>query len=330
VIPEPGLLIAVGSGAGFGAAIVLLVAGLRGVRVDATRPPPRWRASLRRLRSPAVSLRLGAAGAVGVLILILTRWPVAAAGIAALIVAWPYLFGGARAEQDAIARLEALVIWSESLRDTVAANASLEQAITASTQRAPVLIQSALQRLGGQLRAQTPVEAALRALAADLDDPAADMVIAALILNVRRRGDRLALVLSGLAGTAREELDLRRRVNAGRAGLRRAVQIIVVITVAIAAYLTLFGGPYLQPYDRPAGQLALTLVIALFTAGFAWMRHLSADQDSAPFLERPGRPPDPAQPRIVAALTGLPAYQGTSAAPAHSGGRPSRPRRGTS
>jgi tight adherence protein B len=40
------------------------------------------------------------------------------------------------------------------------------------------------------------LEAALRALAADLDDPSADLVIAALILNVRRRGDGLREVLT--------------------------------------------------------------------------------------------------------------------------------------
>jgi tight adherence protein B len=318
VLPDPGVLIAVGIGAGLGGALVLLVAGLhggqppggqpgRGRADDAGRRPSRWQVWWHRARSPRPRGRVAGALGAGVVVLVLTRWPVAAGGVVALIVAWPYLFGGSHAEQAAIGRLEALVVWTESLRDTVAANASLEQAISASTHRAPPLLQPALARLAGQIRVQTPLDAALLDLAADLDDPSADLVIAALVLNVRRRGDRLAQVLSGLAGAAREELDLRRRVNAGRAGLRRAVQIIVVITLAIAAYLTLLGGTYLHPYDSPAGQAALACVLGLFAAGFAWMRRLATDQNNPPFLTRPGRPPDPRDLRLAAALTGLPA-----------------------
>jgi len=129
-------------------------------------------------------------------------------------------------------------------------------------------------------------------------------VIAALILNTRRRGDRLAEVLSGLAAMAREELDLRRRVAAGRAGMRRAVHLVVVLTLAFAAFLILFGGAYLRPYDSVAGQLALAVVIGMFAAGFAWMRRLSGLEPAAPFLERPGRPIPPQDLAVVAALTG--------------------------
>ena len=70
--------------------------------------------------------------AAAVLTLLVTGWPVAAAGAAALVIAWPALFGGQRHEQRQIAQLEALAIWTESLRDTVAAHASLEQAIPAT------------------------------------------------------------------------------------------------------------------------------------------------------------------------------------------------------
>jgi len=310
MLPESGLLLGVGIGAGLGAAIVLLIAALRGVNPQArNHPPGGWQIRLQQARSAIVSVRAGIAGGVGVLILVLTRWPVAAAAMAALILLWPYLFGGLRAENLAVARLEALVVWTESLRDTLSANASLEQAIAASTQRAPLLIQPALARLAGQLRVQTPLDAALLDLAEDLQAPGADLVIAALVLSVRRRGDRLAQVLSGLSTTAREELDLRRRVTAGRAGIRRSVQIIVVITVTIAGYLTFFGGAFMDPYDNVAGQLALAVVVALFAAGFAWMRHLGAETETTPLLTPPGRSPDPGQARIVAALTGIPADQ---------------------
>jgi tight adherence protein B len=308
VLPEPGLLIAVAIGSGIGAALVLLMAALRGVRLVGVLPLG-WAPALRRLRLLLVSRRAGLALSGGVLVLVLTRWPVAAAAAAALIGAWSYLFGGARAEQQAIARLEALVIWTESLRDTVAANASLEQAIAVSTQRAPLVIQPALARLAGRMRAQTPLDVALRELAGDVDVPGADLVIAALILNVRRRGDRLGQVLSGLSTAAREELELRRRVSAGRAGLRRSVQIIVVVTVVIAGYLTLFGGAFMDPYDGALGQLALAVVLGFFIAGFVWMRRLASTQDTGALLGRRPEHRDPGEAQLVAALTGIGAHQ---------------------
>jgi Flp pilus assembly protein TadB len=301
---DRGVLGALALSSALGGAIVLLLASLRaGTTAFA---PERWTFALRRRATPTAGLRLLAGAGTGVLVLIATRWPVAAAAAAALILTWPVLFGGARTEHLAMARLEALVTWTESLRDSVSANVSLEQAIAVSTQRAPLLLQPALTRLGGQLRVQTPVDSALRDLAADLDTPGADLVIAALILSVRRRGDRLSQVLSGLSIAAREELDLRRRISAGRAGLRRSVQIIVVITIALAAYLTAFGGAFLHPYDSAAGQVALAGVVGLFATGFAWMRHLSAEPETAAFLARPHRPPDPAETQVITLLTAWP------------------------
>ncbi len=302
---QPGALLAAIVGAGLGGAVVLLIAGLRGTVVEAHRPPGRWTTLRRRMSEPGVLLRIAGGVLGGLAVFVFTRWPVAAGAVTALVVFWPYLFGGSRAERAQIVRLEALVVWTESLRDTIAAHASLEQAIPASTGSCPPVLRPALLRLAGQIRARSPLDVALLALAAELDDPSADLVCAALILNVRRRGDRLAEVLTGLATAAREELDMRRRITAGRAGLRRGVQIVVGVTVAFAAFLVAFGGAYVRPYDTPAGQLALLVVVAMFASGFAWMRRLSASDEAAAFLARPGRVAgaDPDEARLVAALT---------------------------
>lgn len=306
MLPEVGVLLAAVTGAGFGTGVLLLIVGLRGVTVDPARPAGRLTRAGLALKSPAVSARIGAGVLVALATLVLTRWPVAAVGLGALVIGWPSLFGGARIEQTQINRLEALVIWTESLRDTIAAHASLERAIPASTQHAPPLIRPALVRLAGQISVRAPLDRALLMLAADLDDPSADLVIAALILNVRRRGDKLANVLTGLASAAREELDMRRKVSAGRASLRRGVQIVVLLTVGFAVYLTVFTRDYVQPYSSVGGQVALGVVIGMFAAGFAWMRRLSAGRDVQPFLARPGLEISPADIEVVSALTGLP------------------------
>ena len=303
---QPGALLAAIVGGGLAAAFILLITGLRGTVVDRGRPPGRLAGVRDWLRSPVVTGRLVGGLLAGTAVLVLTRWPVAAAATTALIVFWPQLFGGSQAERAQIVQLEALVVWTESLRDTIAAHASLEQAIPASASHCPPVIRPALTRLAGQIRARAPLDVALLGLAGELDDPSADLVCAALILSVRRRGDRLAEVLTGLAVAAREELDLRRRISAGRAGLRRGVQIVVAMTVAFAAFLIAFGGAYVRPYGSAAGQVALLVVVGMFAAGFAWLRQLSAADPAAAYLSRPGRPSpvNPAQSRLIAGLTG--------------------------
>jgi tight adherence protein B len=304
-LPDLGVLAGCLLGGAAGAAVLLVIVGLRGVEPQPGKPPSRAARWLVSLRSPATGGRVAGAVLVFTATLVFTRWPVAAAGLGALVVAWPALFGGGRAEQQQIARLEALVVWTEALRDTIAAHASLEQAIPATAGNASPVIRPALVRLVGQIRARVPMDRALLNLAAEMDDPSADLVIAALILNVRRRGDRLGEVLTGLATAAREELDMRRRVSAGRVEIRRGVQIVVLITIGFAVFLVVFGGAYVKPYAAPAGQVALLVVIGMFAAGFAWMRRLSGAAQPAPFLTRPGRPVDPADAELVATLTGL-------------------------
>jgi len=120
-------------GAFLGCAVVLLVIGIRGVVVEPGKPPTRTGQLLRWLRDPKVGLRLGVAVGVFALVLVLTRWPAAALALGALVLAWPSLFGGSRLEKQQIARLEALVMWTESLRDTMAGRASLEQAVPAAS-----------------------------------------------------------------------------------------------------------------------------------------------------------------------------------------------------
>jgi tight adherence protein B len=325
-----GALLAAVTGAGLAVGLVLLVAVLRGTTGPLRQPPGRLAHPLGRLRSPGVAGRLVGGLLAGTAVLVVTRWPVAATAMTALVVFWPHLFGGTASERSQILRLEALVVWTESLRDTIAAHASLEQAIPASTSHCPPMIRPALTRLAGQIRARAPLDDALLGLAAELDDPSADLVCAALILNVRRRGDRLTDVLTGLAAAAREELDMRRRISAGRQGLRRGVQIVVLMTLAFAAFLVVFGGTYVRPYDAPAGQLTLLAVAGMFAVGFAWLTRLSAVDRADAFLARPGPVHgfDLSEARLVAALTGT----RTDTAAGHAGeapGRsPGRPRAG--
>jgi len=293
-------------GAGIATGILLVITGIRGRIPDRSRPAGRLARARQAIAGRQMSARLVGALGAGLVTLVVTRWPVAAAGIGGLVGAWPALFGGAQAEQAAIARLEALVLWTESLRDTVAAHASLERVIPASTRTAPPLLAGPLTRLAGRLHSHMPMDRALHGLAADLDDPSADLVIAALILNTRRRGDQLASVLSGLAEAARQELNARTRISQGRAGLRRGVQIMVVITLVFATYLAVASRDYVAPYASFTGQIVLLVVLAMFATGFAWMRRLSTTPHADRFLTDPDHRLDATDTHLIAALTGPP------------------------
>lgn len=332
-MPDLNVLLAAIVSGGLGAAVLLLVTALRGQQPGPTRPPDRLRllatGLVARSRSPLVTARFAAGLLLAVVVQVISGWPVAAVGLGCLVACWPALMGGSADERTQIARLEALVGWCESLRDTTSAHAGLEQAIAATAPHAAPPIRPALARLTGQLRAKVPLDQALGDLASDLDH-SADLIIAALQMNATSRGDGLVGVLTNLAVAGREELDWRRTVTAGRAGDRRAMQLMLAIVGAVATFLVLFSSAYTAPYRTVAGQVVLAVVLGLFAASFVWIRALARGHPPVPYLPVTGSQPDPMEARIVATLTGpAPTVRAPAAMPAAGLAGPVRARRGS-
>lgn len=221
------------------------------------------------------SARLGAAVGVGVLVLLVTQWPVLAVGLGLLVAYWDRIAGGGGEERLSILRLEALAVWTESLRDTIAGAVGLEQAIPSSVAATPDVLRPPLNLLVDRLRIREPLPEALLAFAGDLDDPSADTVVAALVLNARLRGPGLRDVLTALATSTREELDMRRRVEASRRSVRRSVRLILAIVLSVAGAMILLNGSYVASYDGVLGQGVLLMVCLLFLAGLLWLRRLA-------------------------------------------------------
>ncbi|WP_051713089.1 type II secretion system F family protein [Spirillospora albida] len=299
----PDVLLAVIAGAVVGGGVLLLAAALRGM-------PVRSRPARGRSREDIVktlTTRTAVAVIVGVAVLVVTRWPIAAAGTAVLVLAWEGLAGGAAEERTGMARLEALAGWTESLRDTIAGAVGLEQAIPASQRAAAPALRQPLRALVDRLHTRVPMPEALRRFADDLDDPSADLVIAALILNAKLRGPGLRDMLGALADSARAELDMRRRVEADRRSTRRSVRIVVGVSVGTALALAVFNHSYVEPYDDFLGQLVLCVVVALYGAAFLWLRRLSKYELPGRFLSEPrkARPGVPGEvPSTVAGWQG--------------------------
>ncbi len=277
------------AGAAVGGGVALLVAALRGLPVRAG-GPRRDPSRVLRLLSRRATVAVGA----GLVVLVMTRWPVAGIAAAVLVLAWNRLFGGAGEERAAMRRVEALAAWTESLRDTIAGAVGLEQAIPASARGAGPALRPHLDALVDRLRSRTPLPEALHHLADDLDDPSSDIVVAALILNARLRGPGLREVLGALAKSAREEVDMRQRVMAQRASTRRSVQIVVGVSVAFVLALSVFNRSFVQPYGTPVGQVVLAVVCGLFAMGFWWLRKLSRIETPDRFLTREDRDEPPA------------------------------------
>ena len=276
------VLVALLLGAGVGLGILLLIRGLTPVE-ERPKQSTSLAEDLRRITA-RTGRRIPAAAAVALLLLVITGWPVMAIAGGALVFFWNALFGGAGAEKASYARLEGLAAWTESLRDTIAGAVGLEQAIPATAEAASPAIQRAVTNLSDNLRVRMPMPSALHRLADELDDPAADLVVAALLLNAKLRGPGLRDVLSSLSHSVRAELEMRGRIMAGRRSTRRSVQIVVIVSATFVLGLKIFNPAYVEPYGTPTGQLVLAFVVGLFAMGFVWLRRLSSFEKPQRFL----------------------------------------------
>ncbi|MFC5268243.1 type II secretion system F family protein [Kribbella qitaiheensis] len=277
-------LMALLCGAVVGGGLLLLVIAIRGTAPKEATPSLFKRGSS--VESRKQLIRLGTGLGVGLVVLVVTRWLVLAAALGLLAALADRFFGGTGEERRAIERLEALATWTEALRDTIAGAVGLEQAIPATALNAAPAIKPGLNLLVDRLRIREPLPSALMRFADDLDDPSADLIVAALVLNARLRGPGLREVLSALADSAREELDVRRKVAAERRSTRRSVQVVVAITLLVAAALILFNPTYVAPYTSFIGQFVLFIVIALYAVGLVWLRKLAKIEVPDRFLIR--------------------------------------------
>ena len=247
------------------------------------------RASLaaRTVRARHAAGRFGVAGLVAAVVLGVTRWPVAAllAGLATALA--PRMLGGARTRQAAIDKTEAIASWAESVRDTMAAAAGLEEALTATAVAPPAAIAPEVRRLAERLRHQRLTDA-LDAFGHDLDHPSADLVVAALTIAARMEAADLGALLSRLAVSIRDDATMRIKVEVSRQRLRTSAKIILGMVAATVVMLMVFNRGYLDAYNGVLGQLMLAVVGAVFAGGSWLMAKMSDIALPERFVPRPG------------------------------------------
>lgn len=273
-------LLAALAGAAVAGGLVLLVAELL------RRAPPPGTPPGRRLFGGALSsgqrLRILTGVVAGLAALAITRWPVAAVAVVAGVIFLPGLtFSGRHRQRTAM--LEGLEQWIRRLADMLTASRGLEDAIETSARSVPAAIAGPVTALAGRLSARTGAEAALRAFAADIDDPAGDRIAAALIIATGRRGGAVREVLNALAVLLARDVAARREIEAERAQHRTTVRWIIIFIAGFSVFAVLNRG-YSAPYGTVVGEIVLALVVALYAAALGWLHHLGSIPAPGRFL----------------------------------------------
>ena len=251
---------------------------------------PRSAASSGRGRSRRWSAGVPVSARSGVLALVAgagawwaTGWPVAAPIAAAGVLGLPRVLSppGPRRE---LALHDALARWTRRLADLLSAGAGgLEQALARSAHTAPGPLARPVERLVERTRTEG-TEAALRAFADELADPAVDAVVLALLLRTRAGGRGLAEVLTAHAHALSEETANRRGIEADRATSRTTVRCLVGITLTLIAGLVTVAGDYLAPLGSPVGQLVLTVAALIAAGSLVWMHRLTSTTSASRYL----------------------------------------------
>ena len=267
----------------------LMVASLALLLLELTRPapepgtPPKMRISL----APRSRRRLLIAFGAGIVTLALTRWPVAMIAAALAVLFLPSITSSRAARQKA-AVLEGLEQWTRRVSDMLSASRGLEEALETSARQAPAAIEPAVTALGRRLAARTGIEEALRAFAAEIDDPAGDRIAAALIIATGHRGGAVRNVLNALAIMLARDVAARREVEADRAQHRTTVKWLTLFVLGFTVFAVL-NRSYSLPYGTVPGQLVMALVTALYAVGLRWLQHLGSLPVPGRFLAAAGR-----------------------------------------
>lgn len=267
----------------------LIVAGILGMIAGTLPAParagtPTWHRTLveRVRRIPRRTLVLAASGvAVGFLVWLVTGWVIAVVALPAALIGFPVLLA-ASPEMARIARLEAMADWTRNLAGVLTAGIGLEQAVAATLRSTPGAIRPEVERLVERLRARWATEDALRAFADDLDDATGDLIAASLVLGARRRGPGLAAVLTGLAESVAEDVASRRQIEADRAKPRGTLRLVSALTAGALLVFALTG--VLAPYGTPLGQVALAVLLTIYSGCLVWMNRMTAAKPAVRFI----------------------------------------------
>jgi Flp pilus assembly protein TadB len=243
-----------------------------------------------RTRSDQQRYRIAVTASVGsgALTWLISGLPVLGLIVAAAVPGVPWLLAGGRAEKRAIVRVEAIGEWTRRLRDVAGTGAGLQSAILSAAATAPPAIEEQARTLAARLQAGWNGREALLGFADQIDDSVCDQIVAALLLHIRDRGDRLGAVLTAISDATSKEVRMRKEADAERASARLSIRFMVAFTIVVVV-VAAFSGDYMAPYSTPAGQVLMAVLAGLFIGLLVWVRSMSRPARMPRLLAPPRR-----------------------------------------
>lgn len=240
------------------------------------RPPGRLRRTWSRRRDIITQRVLISAGIgliVGVVLWLISGWPITILVGPALAIVLPLLIGS-KSDTEDIDKLQALEIYTRNLAGIIGgAGTGLEVALPASVRTAPPAIQPAIERLAARLTSRWTIEDALHGLAGDLNDATGDLIVAHLQLAAKERGPGLTKALQDLADDVFDEVKARRQVAADRAKPQQTIRLITIIVIGMFIGLPLLGGSsFFAFYGTPFGQIVLLIWVAIYVTAIIFLK----------------------------------------------------------
>ncbi len=211
----------------------------------------------------------------GVVVWVVSDWPVAGLVTAMAVPGLPYFFGAAAIAKRRIDVLQGLEEWVRRLADSMAAGVSPIQTIVTAAAHAPAAIKEPAARLAvGLSSPRGDQQQALRRFADDIDDPLGDMVVIALGIAATAPSVRTPDMLRVLARQLADDVAARRRIETDRAEPRSEARTIVIVQILFVVAVAAFTS-YAKVYGTVTGQLVLAALAAIVIGALVMLRRLS-------------------------------------------------------
>lgn len=262
------LLVTVLVGASFGLGLWLLFLGIRHRTVL---PRPESAASVESVQRPLVVATI--AGVAAIATYAVTGWISLAVLAFGLVIIVPRAFKNRGQRALELQRSEAIASWTELIRANISGAAGLEQALIVASENGPDVIQPELQRFIARLP-RRPLPECLMLLGQDLNSPASDLVVAALVRASTLESRALGPLLSRLSTSIRDNVRMQQRVEVGRTRIRTSARIVVIVTVVTILVLAVIAPQIIAAYSTPAGQLWFLFVLTVFVVAGVMMQRL--------------------------------------------------------
>jgi Flp pilus assembly protein TadB len=177
----------------------------------------------------------------------------------------------ARARSRKVVRQDAVLEAVRMLRQLLETGATnVQQAVEILGQRGPMPLRSEFRLIAGSSTGRRQAWSAARARIAE---PLFDMLAAAVLIQGPGGGE-LAPLFADLEASVSAAQEVEREARALQVQARSASSIIVALPIAFLVALSALHSPYLEAFQKPAGEVFLLAMLGIMGCSYVWMRHL--------------------------------------------------------